>query len=83
MCGKMASARLVVGLSLTGLGACAGLEAGGAGLGSGFGYPSYQGYQGYQPYQGFQLQQPQTQNCVIQQDPIGGISGPTYRMHCY
>jgi hypothetical protein len=79
MCGKMASAWLGVGLLLE-LGACAGLEAGGAGLGSGFGYP---GYQGYQPYQGFQLQQPQTQNCVMQQDPIGGISGPTYRMHCY
>ena len=31
---------------------------------------------------GFQMSPIQTQNCVMQQDPIGGISGPTYRMHC-
>ncbi len=31
---------------------------------------------------GFEVSLPQNQNCLLQQDPIGGIGGPTYRMHC-
>ncbi len=62
------------------LAGCAPLDAVGTGVGMGLD-PGY-----YQPI--FQplpvtLNTHPTTNCIMQQDPIGGISGPTLRMSCY
>jgi hypothetical protein len=72
--GAIAGALLALALS----GCSPGLNAVGTGAGMAA---------GYEPYQGFQplpvLSSPHMQSCVMQQDPIGGISGPTLRMRCY
>jgi hypothetical protein len=60
------------------LSGCAPLDAVGTGMGMNF-YPSYPTYQLPQPV----FDTHPVQRCTMQQDPIGGLGGPTLRMSCY